>query len=179
MEAEDAAMIRRCGDGEFEASYAIIIDAAQAYKGVIPADRWNEPYMPRDELRQELDAGVVFSGYEEKGELLGVMGIQDRLDVTLIRHAYVRTAERGRGIGGMLLSALCEESARPLLIGTWAATTWAIRFYEQHGFRLAGGEEKERLLKRYWSVPERQIETSVVLADQRWFDLRREGSSSV
>jgi GNAT superfamily N-acetyltransferase len=144
----------------------IINDAAQAYKGAIPADRWKEPYMPRDELQHEMDAGVVFWGYEEGGELVGVMGIQHVQDVTLIRHSYVRTARQGQGIGGRLLAHLCEQTTRPLLIGTWADATWAIRFYEKHGFRLVSPEEKERLLKTYWTIPERQVETSVVLAQR-------------
>jgi len=115
----------------------------------------------------------VFWGYEEGGELIGVMGIQHVQDVTLIRHAYVRTAKRNRGIGGELLSTLRGQTTRPILVGTWADAVWAIRFYEKHGFRLVPPEEKDRLLRRYWSVPERQIESSVVLADRRWFDSRR------
>jgi GNAT superfamily N-acetyltransferase len=167
---ERKSVIRPCTDNEFEVIWQIVNDATQAYKGVIPADRWKEPYMPRDELRHEMDEGVVFWGYEEGGELLGVMGIQHVEDVTLIRHAYVRTARQGQGIGGKLLSRLRKQTARPILIGTWQDAGWAIRFYEKHGFRRVSLEEKERLLKRYWSIPERQVETSVVLADQRWFD---------
>ena len=163
-------MIRQCDDSEFETIYEIINDAAQAYQGVIPADRWKEPYMPTDELRRAMDAGIVFWGYEEDGELIGVMGIQRVQDVTLIRHAYVRTAEQNRGIGGKLLSHLRQQTNRPILIGTWADAVWAIRFYEKHGFRLVPPQEKDRLLRKYWSVPARQIETSVVLADERWFD---------
>ncbi len=163
-------MIRQCDNTEFEMIYEIINDAAQAYKGVIPADCWKEPYMSEDELRHEMDEGVVFWGYEEDGELVGVMGIQQVQDVTLIRHAYVRTAKRNQGIGGILLSYLREQTTRPILIGTWADAVWAIRFYEKHGFRLVSSEEKDRLLRKYWSIPERQIETSVVLADQKWFD---------
>ena len=165
-------MIRRCDSSEFEMIYAIINDAAQAYKGVIPAGRWKEPYMSRDELRHEMDKGVVFSGYEKDGELVGVMGIQHVRDVTLIRHAYVRTAKRNQGIGGRLLSSLLEQTTGPILVGTWADATWAIRFYEKHGFRPVSPEEKDRLLRRYWSIPKRQIETSVVLADRKWFDAR-------
>ncbi len=162
-------MIRPCTDNDFDSILAIVNDAAQAYKGHIPADRWHEPYMPAEYLRHELDAGVVFWGYEENGRLLGVMGIQDVQDVTLIRHAYVRTAERGKGIGGKLISHLKTLITRPALVGTWAAATWAIRFYERHGFRLVTWEEKERLLRKYWNIPERQTETSVVLADEKWF----------
>ena len=160
-------MIRQCDDSDLEMIYEIINEAAQAYKGIIPDDRWKEPYMPMDELRQEMDAGVEFWGYEEHGELLGVMGIQPVLDVTLIRHSYVRTAKQSQGIGGNLLSHLRSMTSRPILIGTWSDATWAIRFYEKHGFGLVSLEEKNRLLKKYWSIPDRQIETSVVLADHR------------
>ena len=161
-------MIRKCTESDFESMYEIINDAALAYKGVIPADRWHEPYMSGEYLRHELDAGVVFWGYEEQGRLIGVMGIQDVQDVTLIRHAYVRTAERGKGIGGKLITHLKTLITRPALVGTWAAATWAVRFYERYGFKLATWEEKESLLRKYWSIPERQTETSVVLADERW-----------
>jgi N-acetylglutamate synthase-like GNAT family acetyltransferase len=166
-------LIRPCNEGEFETIYEIINDAAQAYQGIIPEDRWQEPYMSGEELRHEIDEGVVFWGYEENGELLGVTGMQYAQDVTLIRHAYVRTAKRNQGIGGKLLSALRERTKRPVLIGTWAAALWAVHFYEKHGFRLVSPEEKDRLLQQYWSISERQIETSVVLADRRWFDLKR------
>lgn len=167
-------MIRQCDHNEFEMICSIINDAAQAYEGVIPADRWKEPYMSRDELRREIiDEDVVFWGYEEDGELVGVMGMQHLEDATLIRHAYVRTARRDEGIGGKLLSYLRKQTTRPILIGTWADAVWAIRFYEKHGFRLVSSEEKDRLLREYWSVPERQIETSVVLADQKWFEARK------
>jgi GNAT superfamily N-acetyltransferase len=161
-------MIRTCDDTDFEAIYEIINDGAEAYKGVIPADRLKEPYMDRDELRHEIDAGVEFWGYEEAGELLGVMGIQQVLDVTLIRHAYVRTDRQKKGIGGKLLLQLRTMTSRPILIGTWADASWAIRFYEKHGFRVVTVEEKNRLLKKYWSIPDRQIETSVVLAEENW-----------
>jgi GNAT superfamily N-acetyltransferase len=161
-------MIRPCIDSEFETIYEIINDATQAYKGIIPEDRWKEPYMSKEELRHEMDEGVVFWGYEERGELLGVMGIQPVGDVTLIRHAYVRTVWRNQGIGSALLDTLREKIRNPVLVGTWSAAVWAIRFYEKHGFRLVTPEEKNRLLKKYWSIPGRQIETSVVLAEQRW-----------
>ena len=159
--------VRACTAADVPAMCAIVNDAAQAYRGVIPADRWHEPYMPEAELRAEIDAGVVFWGWEEERRLLGVMGLQDVQDVALIRHAYVVTASRGRGIGGRLLEFLLGETARPVLVGTWAAATWAIRFYERHGFALTGAAEKERLLRRYWSIPDRQIDTSVVLALRR------------
>ncbi len=167
----ERGMIRRCDDKEFDGILSIINDAAQAYKGVIPVECWKEPYMPKEYLRHEIDTGVVFWGYEEKGDLLGVMGIQDVLDVTLIRHAYVRTSNRNHGIGGKLITHLKTLTTRPTLVGTWAAATWAIRFYEKHGFRLVTWEEKERLLRKYWSIPNRQTETSVVLADRKWFEV--------
>jgi GNAT superfamily N-acetyltransferase len=160
-------LIRQCNDDDFETIYEIINDAALAYKGIIPEDRWKEPYMPKEELRHEIDEGVVFWGYEEGKKLKGIMGIQDVQDVTLIRHAYVRTVERNKGIGSKLLSHLRRMTDRPILIGTWADAVWAIRFYEKHGFRLVSAEEKNRLLKKYWRIPERQVETSVVLAEQR------------
>ncbi len=165
-------MIRPCGPEDFAEVLAVINDAARAYRGVIPADRWKEPYMPAEELREEVARGVAMWGYEEEGELVGVMGIQPVEDVVLIRHAYVRTHRQRRGIGSRLLQRLREGVDRPMLVGTWAAATWAVRFYEKHGFRLVSPEEKDRLLRRYWSIPERQVETSVVLADGRWFASR-------
>ncbi len=162
-------MIRICRDDDFETIFSIVNEAAQAYRGVIPADRWQEPYMPRTELKEEMAAGVVFWGDEEAGELQGVMGIQDVKDVALIRHAYVRRNGQGQGRGGRILSFLRSQTSRPLLVGTWAAALWAIRFYEQHGFRQVSPQEKDRLLKNYWTIPERQVETSVVLADRKWF----------
>ncbi len=159
-------MIRICVESDFEAMFCIINDAAQAYRGVIPNDRWHEPYMPREELRREIEDGVQFWGYEENGTLIGVMGIQDVNDVTLIRHAYVTTKERRKGIGARLLSELVTKTDRPLLIGTWADASWAISFYRKHGFHLVTPEEKDRLLKKYWKIPPRQVETSVVLADR-------------
>ncbi|MGP8174700.1 MAG: GNAT family N-acetyltransferase [Terracidiphilus sp.] len=165
-------MIRRCGDRDFELIWTIVNEAAQAYKGIIPADRWKEPYMSREELRHEIDEGVAFWGCGENGSLAGVMGIQAVQDVTLIRHAYVRTVSQRRGVGASLLSHLQGQTSRPVLIGTWADAVWAIRFYEKYGFKKVGPAEKDRLLKKYWTVPERQIETSVVLADGKWRELR-------
>jgi N-acetylglutamate synthase-like GNAT family acetyltransferase len=156
-------MIRHCDDRDFDAMWAIINDGAQAYRGIIPDDRWTEPYMSREKLRHEIDAGVEFWGYEDDGELVGVMGIQPVQDVTLIRHAYVRTSSQKRGIGAQLLAHLQALATSPVLIGTWADAVWAIRFYERNGFHVVGPQEKDRLLRRYWSIPERQIETSVVL----------------
>jgi N-acetylglutamate synthase-like GNAT family acetyltransferase len=165
-------MIRRCTEADFDAILAIVNEAARAYDGVIPADRYHQPYMPAEELRAEIDAGVEFWAWEEAGALLGVMGIQHVKDVTLIRHAYVRTAAQRRGVGAGLLAHLRAQTIRPLLIGTWADAVWAIRFYEKHGFELTSAEQKAELLRRYWSVPERQIETSVVLAERGWLAVK-------
>jgi len=165
-------MIRQCDERDFELIWTIINDGARAYRGVIPEDRWTEPYMSKEKLQHEIDEGVVFWGYEESGTLLGVMGIQQVQDVTLIRHAYVRTGSQKRGIGAQLLAHLREMARGPVLIGTWADAVWAIRFYERHGFQMVGSEEKNRLLKTYWSIPERQVETSVVLADSSWRESR-------
>ncbi len=161
-------MIRLCDDRDFEQICTIINDGAQAYRGIIPADRWSEPYMSREKLQHEIDEGVGFWGFEEAGSIAGVMGLQQVQDVTLIRHAYVRTSSQKQGIGAQLLSHLRARATAPVLIGTWASASWAIRFYERHGFQMVDNQEKDRLLKKYWSVPERQIETSVVLADERW-----------
>jgi N-acetylglutamate synthase-like GNAT family acetyltransferase len=155
-------VIRRCREDELGAIGAIVNAAAVVYRGVIPEDRWHEPYMGPAELEAEVAAGVEFWGYEDGGELIGVMGIQPVKDVTLIRHAYVAPAAQGRGIGGALLSALDARGTGQMLVGTWAAATWAIRFYERHGFVAV--DDPATLLRRYWSIPERQIETSVVLA---------------
>ena len=163
-------MLRRCLKSDFDRIYAIVNDAAMAYKGVIPEDRWHEPYMSRDELQHEINRGIQFWGYEVEGELAGVMGIQQIQDVTLIRHAYVRTASQKQGIGEKLLSELRKQTDRPILIGTWAAADWAIRFYEKHGFQCVSDSQKDRLLEKYWSIPKRQVETSVVLADRTWFE---------
>ncbi len=160
-------VIRKCDKEDLETILAIINDAAQAYRGIIQDDRWKEPYMERNELMHEMNAGVAFWGYEQEGELVGVMGIQDVQDVTLIRHAYVRTALRNRGIGGKLLSVLRKLAAHPILIGTWADAVWAIRFYEKYGFFKVSQAEKDILLKKYWSIPKRQIETSVVLSERK------------
>ena len=131
---------------------------------MIPADRWHEPYMPMAEVRGEIEAGVEFWGYEEDGELLGIMGIQRLGEVDLIRHAYVLPASQGKGVGGALLEHLMETAERPVLVGTWAAAEWAIGFYRRHGFEQVPPPEKDELLRRHWNIPERQIETSVVLA---------------
>jgi len=156
--------IRPCGDDEREAILEIVNAAAEAYRGVIPADRWHEPYMPAKELDEEIAAGVAFWGYEAGGELVGIMGIQQVGDVDLIRHAYVVPGSQGQGIGGTLLDHLVRMATRRMLVGTWAAADWAIRFYQRHGFDLTSPEQKTSLLKTYWNIPERQIDTSVVLA---------------
>lgn len=160
-------MIRSCKDSDVPEMFAIINDAAQAYRGVIPSDRWHEPYMPLAELKDEIAAGVRFWGYERDGRMVGVMGMQPVKGVTLIRHAYVRTAARNRGIGGKLLAHLLGLADGKILVGTWAAAEWAIRFYQKHGFELMDAAEKDRLLKIYWNIPARQMETSVVLAHDR------------
>ena len=162
-------MIRRCTAGDFDRVLAIINDAATAYRGIIPEDRWKEPYMPAEELAGEIAAGIEFDGYEAAGNgLVGVMGVQMVEDVALIRHAYVATGRQRLGVGSALLEGLRGRVDRPILIGTWAAAIWAIDFYRRHGFELVPAREKSGLLRRYWTVPERQIETSVVLADPRW-----------
>jgi GNAT superfamily N-acetyltransferase len=156
-------VIRRCRDEDRAAVFDIVNQAAAAYRGIIPADRWHEPYMPREELNGEIAAGVVFWGYERDGRLTGVMGIQRVRDVQLIRHAYVLPAEQGSGVGRELIAYLAERADAPLLVGTWAAATWAIRFYERNGFALVTPQRKDELLRAYWDIPERQVETSVVL----------------
>ena len=153
-----------CTEKDFNTIFEIINDAAQVYKGVIPEDRWNEPYMHFKELINEIEDGVVFWGLENDGQLVGVMGIQDKDEVTLIRHAYVLTRSQKLGIGTKLLQHLERMTEKPILIGTWATAAWAISFYEKNGYRLTSDEDKNRLLRKYWSIPERQVMTSVVLA---------------
>jgi N-acetylglutamate synthase-like GNAT family acetyltransferase len=161
-------MIRSSSPDDFDAIYTIINNAAIAYKGVIPDDRWHDPYMTRTELQEQIDSSVRFSCYCEDDKVLGVMGIQDKNDVFLIRHAYVLTTSRNKGIGTKLLEELVRNSEKPVLIGTWKAATWAIGFYLKNGFKLVIETEKDVLLKKYWNIPERQVETSVVLADVRY-----------
>jgi N-acetylglutamate synthase-like GNAT family acetyltransferase len=156
-------MVRRCADDDIPAIDAIINQAAEAYKGVIPSNCWHEPYMSRSELLTEIASGVNFWGWEESGALIGVMGLQKVRDVTLIRHAYVLPSHQGLGVGGLLLMELAGQADSPLLVGTWAAARWAIRFYERHGFRLVSKAEKDQLLGTYWNIPSVQRETSVVL----------------
>ena len=164
--------ISLCTLSDFQSIYVIINDAAQAYKGIIPNDRFHEPYMPMNELREQINDGVIFWGFYENNLLIGVMGIQDRGEVTLIRHAYVRTTERNKGIGKQLLNHLIHSTNKPVLIGTWADAVWAIAFYEKNGFTKVSKAEKEILLRKYWTIPERQIETSVVLADSKYYKLQ-------
>jgi GNAT superfamily N-acetyltransferase len=162
-EAKEVKMIRDCTDADIGRIGEIINEAAAAYRGVIPADRWHEPYMSQADLAGEIAAGVRFSGWEDGGTLAGVMGIQQVRDATLIRHAYVCPEYQQRGVGSALMSGLISRVTGPLLVGTWAAAIWAIRFYERHGFRLVSSDEKDRLLDTYWSIPARQKQTSVVL----------------
>ena len=170
-------MIRECKDSEFNTISEIINDAAQAYRGVIPQDCWHEPYMSLAELRAQIEDGIVFWGLERDGQLLGVMGIQDKGDVTLIRHAYVLSRAQKRGIGEKLLQHLQNMTEKPILIGTWAAASWAVSFYQKNGYTLVSEEEKNRLLRRYWSISERQVETSVVIANQTWHQAEPEDST--
>ena len=163
------AMIRHCKDNEFDRILAIINEAAQVYKGIIPNDRWKDPYMSAEELADEIIAGVTFDGYEiPRVGLVGVMGIQFVEDVALIRHAYVVPEYQRSMIGSALLTEQCARLDRPVLVGTWAGAKWAIAFYQRHGFNLVPMSEKSTLLRRYWTISERQIETSVVLADAQW-----------
>ena len=154
-------MIRECQPGETKRIYYIINEAAKAYEGAIPADRYHQPYMPMDELEQEMKQ-MTFFGMELNGELVGVMGFQQIKDVTLIRHTYVLPRWQRQGISSKLLNNLkCLVTTSRLLVGTWADARWAIAFYEKHGFRLL--PNKDELLRTYWNIPQRQVETSVVL----------------
>jgi GNAT superfamily N-acetyltransferase len=157
--------IRPCRDRDRKAIFAIVNGAAEAYRGVIPPDRWREPYMPLDELDREIASGVVFWGHENDGVLVGVMGLQSKGDVELIRHAYVLPGSQRHGVGGALVRHLRHLSHQRMLVGTWEAAAWAIRFYQRHGFALVSPTRKTLLLKAYWSIPERQIDASVVLAN--------------
>ena len=158
-------VIRPCRDVERSRILEIVNCAAEAYRDVIPSDHWQEPYMPPEELDQELSAGVRFWGYEGDGSLVGVMGIQSVRDVELIRHAYVLPRSQGHGVGGALLEHLQRIARQRMLVGTWAAAEWAIRFYRRHGFQLVAPARTAALLKAYWTIPDRQIATSVVLAN--------------
>ena len=166
-------LIRKSMAEDFHTILAIVNDAAQAYRDVIPRDRWHEPYMTADELTKEIAAGVVFWVAEDEGRLVGVMGIQDKGDVALVRHAYTATTLQRRGVGTRLLRHVEGLAVKPMLIGTWADASWAIDFYRRNGFTVVASNEKDRILRKYWSIPVRQIETSVVLADRRWMSARK------
>jgi N-acetylglutamate synthase-like GNAT family acetyltransferase len=163
-------LIRRSVTADFAAMLAIVNDAARAYRGVIPVDRWHEPYMSTDELAREIAAGVVFWVAEQQGHLAGVMGIQDKGDVALVRHAYVAPTTQRAGVGTSLLRHVEGLVDKPILIGTWAAAAWAVEFYRRNGYTVVPSGHKDRLLRTYWSIPARQIETSVVLANRRWIE---------
>jgi N-acetylglutamate synthase-like GNAT family acetyltransferase len=168
--------IRKSAEADLAAILAIVNDAAQAYRGVIPVDRWREPYMPADELEKEISDGVVFWVAEQERRLLGVMGIQDKGDVALVRHAYVAPTMQRAGLGTRLLRHVEGLVDKPILIGTWAGASWAIEFYRRNGFTVVPNSDKDRLLRTYWSIPARQIETSVVLADGRWMEAQERTS---
>lgn len=171
-------MIRQCEATELDTIYEVINDGAEAYRGVIAPNCWHEPYMSREELAREYAARIVFFGLYEARRLAGVMGLQLVGDVALLRHAYVRTTGQHHGIGSALLAHVRSQTDRPMLIGTWRAATWAVRFYEGRGFRLVRQEDKAPLLRRYWTVPDRQIDESVVLGDDRWFSVTGQGPSA-
>ena len=166
-------VIRKSVDADFAAMWAIINDAARAYRGVIPADRWHEPYMPANELEKEIAGGVAFWVAEDKGRISGLMGIQDKGEVALVRHAYVASSTQRSGVGTKLLHYVESMVDKPILIGTWAAASWAIEFYQRNGYTLLSTGDTDRLLRTYWSIPTRQIETSVVLASRRWVDAKQ------
>ena len=142
----------------------IINNASLRYKGIIPDDCWHEPYMSEQELIDEFSDGVRMYGYHHNTKLIGVIGIQEVKDIILIRHAYTLTSYQGRGAGSALLKYLLKENQNSrLLVGTWKNATWAIRFYEKFGFILHAKEETTLLLKKYWNIPAKQIENSVVM----------------
>ena len=165
--------IRRATVADVAAIHAIINAGAERYRGVIPADCWHEPYLPMEDLEREIANGVAFWIAEDSSTVQGVMGIQDRGDVTLVRHAYVAPQLQRSGIGTMLLRHVLGLTGKPVLIGTWADATWAIDFYRRNGFTVVSRVQKDSLLKRYWSIPARQVETSVVLADARFMETAR------
>jgi N-acetylglutamate synthase-like GNAT family acetyltransferase len=165
-------IVRRSVDADFAAILAVVNDAAQAYRGVIPADRWHDPYMSSDELAGEIADDVVFWIAEQDGLLAGVMGLQDKEEVVLVRHAYVASTAQRAGVGTTLLRYVEGLVDKPILIGTWAAASWAIEFYRRNGFTVVPTAEKDHLLRTYWSIPDRQVETSVVLASREWMEGR-------
>ena len=162
--------IRKSLPTDFPSILGIVNDAARAYHGVIPADRWHDPYMSAEELQREIAAGVTFWLAEEDGRTSGVMGIQDKGDVALVRHAYVDPSLQRSGVGTTLLRHVESLVDKPILIGTWATASWAIEFYRRNGFAVVSESEKDRLLRTYWSIPTRPIETSAVLASGRWLE---------
>jgi GNAT superfamily N-acetyltransferase len=170
-------IIRKSAEADLAAMSAIVNEAALAYRGVIPADRWREPYMPADELAGEIADGVVFWVAEEDGRLVAVMGIQDRGDVALVRHAYTAPSAQRQGVGTRLLRHVEGLTGKPILIGTWADASWAVEFYRRNGYTVVPAGDKDRLLRAYWSIPARQVETSVVLADRRWVDAQQRASA--
>ncbi len=172
------ALIRKSRNADAPAVLAIINAAAEAYRDVIPPDRWHEPYMPATELEREIAAGIDFWVAEEDGQLLGVMGTQDKGEVALVRHAYVTPGSQRTGVGGGLLRHVQGLTTKPFLIGTWADASWAIAFYQRNGFIIVPAAQKNSLLRQYWSIPARQVETSVVLADDRWMSGQQCGTKS-
>jgi N-acetylglutamate synthase-like GNAT family acetyltransferase len=166
-------LIRKSEQPDLTEILAVVNEAAQAYRGVIPIDRWHEPYMSNAELESEIARGVMFWVAEEEGCLVGVIGIQDKGTVALVRHAYVLPTTQRKGVGTTLLRHVEGLARKPILIGTWADASWAIDFYRRNGFTLLPESAKDSLLRRYWSIPDRQIETSVVLADKRWMDAQQ------
>lgn len=163
-------MIRACTEADFEEIYTIINDAAIAYQGVIPNELWKEPFVSRSYLASEIQAGVTFTGYQQNGALLGVMGTQQKDDVLLIRHSYIRTSHRRTGIGSALLQNHLAQTDLPVLVGCLKAMTWAISFYQKHGFILVSESEKDRLRAKYWSLSSTHVGHSVVLANQEWLN---------
>jgi len=166
-------LVRRSLETDSIAMLAIVNDAAHAYRGVIPTDRWRDPYMSPDELENEIAAGVIFWVAEEKQRLLGVMGIQDKGEVALVRHAYIAPSAQRKGMGTRLLHHVEGLSGKPVLVGTWADASWAIKFYRRNGYTVVSEKDRQSLLQKYWSIPQRQIETSIVLADSRWMNRPR------
>jgi len=170
-------LVRKSVESDLSSIFAVVNAAAQVYRGVIPMDRWHEPYMPQDELVREIGQGVIFWVAESEGALLGVMGIQDKGAVALVRHAYVAPTTQRKGVGTRLLRHVEGLTDKPILIGTWADASWAIEFYRRNGFTLVPDTHKDCLLRTYWSIPERQIETSVVLADRRWMQAQQRAAA--
>ena len=164
-------MIRPCNASDLGTIHEVINDAAEAYRGVIPEDSLRDPYMSKTELLREIREGVLFWGDEQGGKINGVMGLQEKDDVTLIRHAYVRSRLQNRGVGTNLLRHLERVAQAPILVGTWASAAWAILFYEKHGYKLVSEKKKDILLRTYWSINDLQVQSSVVLAQNTWTEV--------